>query len=57
MVREERLLDVMYELPSRKDVKRCEITGDVVMGEGPPVLYDEDGQIIEDNPLGLDRAA
>jgi ATP-dependent Clp protease ATP-binding subunit ClpX len=54
---EERLLDVMYELPSRKDVKRCEITGAVIMGEGPPILYDEEGQVIEDNPLGLDKAA
>jgi len=54
---EERLLDIMYELPSRDDVKRCEITGGVIMGQEAPTLYDKDEQIIEGRPLGLDRAA
>ena len=54
---EERLLDIMYELPSRDDVKRCEITGGVIMGQEAPTLYDKDEQIIEGKPLGLDRAA
>ena len=54
---EERLLDIMYEIPSREDVKRCEITGGVIMGQEPPILYDEEGRVIEDNPLALDKAA
>jgi ATP-dependent Clp protease ATP-binding subunit ClpX len=54
---EERLLDIMYEIPSREDIKRCQITGGVIMGQAPPVLYDGDGQIIEDTPLALDKAA
>ncbi|MBN1935159.1 MAG: ATP-dependent Clp protease ATP-binding subunit ClpX [Anaerolineae bacterium] len=52
---EERLLDVMYELPSRKDVKRCEITAETIMDRAMPLLYDE-----KDNPIGfveLDKAA
>jgi ATP-dependent Clp protease ATP-binding subunit ClpX len=49
---EERLLDIMYELPSRQDVKRCEITGEVIMGQGPPTLYDDEGEVILDYPLG-----
>ena len=54
---EQRLLDIMYELPSRNDVKRCEVTAGVIMGESPPVLYDQDGAIIKDEALELDIAA
>jgi ATP-dependent Clp protease ATP-binding subunit ClpX len=54
---EEKLLDIMYEIPSRKDIKRCQVTGGVIMGQEPPILYDEEGQVIADNPLALDKAA
>jgi ATP-dependent Clp protease ATP-binding subunit ClpX len=54
---EERLLDIMYELPSRDDVKRCEITADVIMGQAMPTLYDREGQVIEGEPTELDKAA
>jgi ATP-dependent Clp protease ATP-binding subunit ClpX len=54
---EERLLDIMYEIPSRQDIKRCRITGGVISGREPPIFYDEDGHEIEGNPLDLDRAA
>jgi ATP-dependent Clp protease ATP-binding subunit ClpX len=54
---EERLLDIMYELPSRDDVKRCEITECVISGEGPPTLYDMDGQALDGGAAGLDKAA
>jgi ATP-dependent Clp protease ATP-binding subunit ClpX len=54
---EERLLDIMYEIPSREDIKRCLITGGVITGQDPPILYDQDGRVIEDNPLRLDKAA
>ena len=54
---EERLLDIMYELPSRKDVRRCAITAGVIMGDSPPVLYDANGSVIEDEPRELDKAA
>lgn len=54
---EERLLDIMYEIPSRKDIVRCQITGGVIAGQESPVLYDADGQVLPEDPLELDRAA
>ncbi|GIK41198.1 MAG: ATP-dependent Clp protease ATP-binding subunit ClpX [Chloroflexota bacterium] len=51
---EEALLDVMYEIPSRKDIRKCIITAAVIGGEARPELYDEHGL-----PIGvsLDKAA
>ena len=53
---EEALLDVMYEIPSRKDIKKCIITADVIKGKARPELYDEYGR-----PVGItvdmDKAA
>jgi len=51
---EETLLDVMYEIPSRPEIKRCVITADTILGITGPELYDEYGQ-----PVGweLDKAA
>ncbi len=37
------MLDVMYELPSLEEVKKCIITKDSVINEGTPLLYREDG--------------
>jgi len=52
---EERLLETMYELPSRQDVARCEITAEVIRGEAEPILYDKQGQLIGEEEL--DKAA
>ncbi len=52
---EERLLDVMYELPSRQDVKRCEITAETIMERATPLLYDQSGNPID--VVELDKAA
>jgi ATP-dependent Clp protease ATP-binding subunit ClpX len=51
---EEALLDVMYEIPSRKEIKQCIITAEVIRGQARPELYDEHGR-----PVGslLDKAA
>jgi ATP-dependent Clp protease ATP-binding subunit ClpX len=51
---EETLLDVMYEIPSRPDIKRCLITADTICRITGPELYDE-----YDQPIGweLDKAA
>lgn len=51
---EEALLNVMYEIPSRKEIKKCIINAAVIRKETQPELYDEQGR-----PLGaaLDRAA
>jgi len=32
------LLDVMYEIPSLKNVRRCVITGDTILGNSKPEL-------------------
>ncbi|UCC88689.1 MAG: ATP-dependent Clp protease ATP-binding subunit ClpX [Anaerolineales bacterium] len=51
---EETLLDVMYEIPSRPDIKSCKITADTIRGITGPELFDSFGQ-----PIGweLDKAA
>ena len=35
---EETLLDVMYNIPSMENVRRCVVTGDVIDGRRPPIL-------------------
>jgi ATP-dependent Clp protease ATP-binding subunit ClpX len=51
---EETLLDVMYEIPSRPDIKRCAITSDTILGIAGPELYDSYGQSVG---WELDKAA
>jgi ATP-dependent Clp protease ATP-binding subunit ClpX len=35
------MLDIMYDLPSRNDVRECVITEDVVMNKEKPILIFE----------------
>ncbi|RAK21355.1 ATP-dependent Clp protease ATP-binding subunit ClpX [Anoxybacillus vitaminiphilus] len=42
------MLDVMFELPSREDVKKCIITAETVRGNMPPKLIRHDGTVIEE---------
>lgn len=42
------MLDVMYDLPSRDDVKKCVITAETVTENSMPKLVLEDGSIIQD---------
>lgn len=46
---EEALLDTMYEIPSRKEIRKCVITAAVIKQEAEPELYDEYGR-----PIGGD---
>ncbi|MBI3991610.1 MAG: ATP-dependent Clp protease ATP-binding subunit ClpX [Candidatus Omnitrophica bacterium] len=41
---EEIMLEVMYELPSLKDIKECVITGESIKYKQPPVLILKNGQ-------------
>jgi ATP-dependent Clp protease ATP-binding subunit ClpX len=41
---EDVLLDVMYEVPSRPEIKQCVITPAVILGEESPLLFDELGR-------------
>jgi ATP-dependent Clp protease ATP-binding subunit ClpX len=40
-VLEEKMLDLMFDLPSRKDIKECVITKDFVLGKSEPVLKEK----------------
>ncbi len=44
---EETLLDVMYEIPSMPEVKKCIVNADTILGKSAPILLDADG-----NPIG-----
>lgn len=44
---ESRLLDVMFEIPGRKDIRRVMIDADVVNGTTYPHIYGEDGSELE----------
>ena len=46
-VLEDVLLDVMYEIPSRGDVKKCIVSGDTIQGHKKPVLITQTGQTID----------
>jgi ATP-dependent Clp protease ATP-binding subunit ClpX len=51
---EEALLDIMYEIPSRPEIRRCVITSEALR-EGQPELYDAQSQRLED--VFLEQAA
>lgn len=40
------LLNVMYELPSRKDVSKCVITEDTIVKKLSPTLYNHSGELV-----------
>jgi ATP-dependent Clp protease ATP-binding subunit ClpX len=52
-VLEDCLLDVMYEIPSRGDVKKCVVDGDAIRGLRRPLLLTRSGQAL--NLWGEDR--
>jgi len=58
-VLEETLLDVMYEIPSRSDVKKCIVNGDTIRHHRRPLLLTAAGQEIGDEaePLRLRNAS
>ncbi len=43
---EDLLLDVMYETPSRPDIRKCVVTGDSVKNRTRPLLITESGQVL-----------
>ena len=46
-VLEDRLVDVMYEIPSRDDIDRCVVNADAVLKRQRPVLMAKGGQTVE----------
>jgi ATP-dependent Clp protease ATP-binding subunit ClpX len=51
------LLDIMYELPSVKGVKRCVVDAATIRGQRRPTLLDEAGNPIELPPIAQKRIA
>jgi ATP-dependent Clp protease ATP-binding subunit ClpX len=45
-VLEDTLLDVMYEIPSRGDVKKCVVSADTIMGRARPLMLTRSGQVV-----------
>ena len=39
------MLDVMFELPSREDIKKCVITAETIRDKAEPKLLLEDGTV------------
>jgi ATP-dependent Clp protease ATP-binding subunit ClpX len=48
---EEVLLDVMYEIPSRSDVRKCVISADTILSGKSPLLLTRSERVVEmDDP-------
>jgi ATP-dependent Clp protease ATP-binding subunit ClpX len=47
---EEVLLDIMYEIPSRSDVRKCVITADTIRSSKPPLLVTRADRVVELGP-------
>jgi ATP-dependent Clp protease ATP-binding subunit ClpX len=45
-VLEDTLLDVMYEIPSRGDVKKCVVSADTIIGRAHPLMLARSGQVV-----------
>ncbi len=41
------MLDVMFDLPSRDDIKKCIITKETILNDAPPNLVMEDGTVVK----------
>ena len=46
-VLEDCLLDVMYEIPSRNDIKKCVVDAEVIRGRRRPLLLARSGQVVD----------
>jgi ATP-dependent Clp protease ATP-binding subunit ClpX len=47
-VLEDTLMEVMYEIPSRTDIKKCVVSGDTIRGRKRPLLLTRSGQAADD---------
>jgi ATP-dependent Clp protease ATP-binding subunit ClpX len=50
-VLEDVLLDVMYEIPSRSDVKKCVVTAESIRSKQRPLLLTRTGQVVPSEPI------
>jgi ATP-dependent Clp protease ATP-binding subunit ClpX len=60
-VLEDTLLDVMYEIPSRGDIKKCVVNGEILRNRSRPLLLTRSGQAVadvdDDEPAARDASA
>jgi len=56
-VLEDTLLDVMYEIPSRADVKKCVVTADSIFNRQRPLMLSRSGQIVPQDEAAEDGEA
>jgi len=47
----------MYEIPSRKEIRKCVISAEVIEGKAKPELYDELGRPVGMNVEDMGKAA
>jgi ATP-dependent Clp protease ATP-binding subunit ClpX len=53
-VLEDTLMEVMYEIPSRSDIKKCIVSGDTIRNRKPPLLLTRSGQTIDSDESIID---
>ncbi len=53
-VLEDTLMEVMYEIPSRTDIKKCVVSGDTIRSRKRPLLLTRSGQSVEEDALTAD---
>ena len=56
-VLEDTLLDVMYEIPSRRDVTKCVVSAETVSKRKRPLLLTQSGQSIDFGEARQDESA
>ncbi|MEX2246661.1 MAG: ATP-dependent Clp protease ATP-binding subunit ClpX [Dehalococcoidia bacterium] len=55
-VLEDTLLEVMYEIPSRTDIKKCVVSGETIRSRTRPLLLTRSGQNIDDEGVAEEEA-
>jgi ATP-dependent Clp protease ATP-binding subunit ClpX len=50
-VLEDTLMEVMYEIPSRTDIKKCVVSGDTIRNRKRPLLLTRSGQSVDDQAI------
>ena len=53
-VLEDTLMEVMYEIPSRADIKKCVVSGETIRGRKRPLLLTRSGQSADDDVPAID---
>ncbi|MHB8376941.1 MAG: ATP-dependent Clp protease ATP-binding subunit ClpX [Dehalococcoidia bacterium] len=53
-VLEDTLMEVMYDIPSRTDIKKCVVSGDTIRSRKRPLLLTRSGQSADDDALVAD---